>query len=265
LPIGLALIIFRGARSALTPLLVLLTVVPVGADILSSSRGGIISLALEIALLLLLAYWRPGQQRRMRNSRNTALMLTVVVAIGFVAWIGVGQTAEKFSGLSNPEVTLARRISMGHGAILIFLAHPLKGCGLGALVDVFPQFDTAYDRRIVDHVHDDYLEALAEAGILGAVCGLTFLWLLYREARKNFQAEQGHFSGAMHAGAIAGVFGMLVHSFVDFNLHIPANALLFLMQVSIAISPPLPSAALPRQSSLHEDSGQVRQSISAAD
>ncbi len=248
LPIGLALLIFRGAHKDLFPLLTLLTVVPISAAILSSSRGGIVSIAVEIAVLLLLAVRRRGAGRNRNASRNLALALAALAAVTFVAWVGVGRTVERFSHLSHPEVTMARRISMARGALHIFLAHPLKGCGLGALVDVFPLYETDYDGRVVDHVHNDYMEALAEAGILGGICGLAFLWLFYREARKSFEAEQGHFSRALHAGAIAAVCGLLLHSFVDFNLHIPGNALLFLLEVSIATGPPLPSASPSRAS-----------------
>ncbi|MGA9885481.1 MAG: O-antigen ligase family protein [Candidatus Acidiferrales bacterium] len=246
LPIGLALMIFRGAHRDLFPLLTLFTVVPISAAILSSSRAGITSIALEIAVLLLLAIrWR-GSSRKGRYSRKLAFGLIALVACSFIAWVGVGRTIERFSGLDHPVVTLSRRMSMARGAVRIFFAHPIKGCGLGALVDVFPLYETAYDGRVVDHVHNDYLEALAEAGILGGICGLGFLWLLYREARRNLGAEQGHFSLALHAGATASICGLLLHSFVDFNLHIPANALLFLLQVSILASPPLSSVASSR-------------------
>lgn len=243
LPIGLALIILRGVHKDLFPLLSVLTVVPIGAIILSGSRGGIISLALEFGVLLfLVTVWRGGSRKR-RDSRKFVLGLAGLAALLFVAWIGVGRTIERFSSISHPEVTLSRRISMAKGAVRIFVAHPLKGCGLGALIDVFPSYETDYDGRVVDHVHNDYLEALAEAGILGGICGLSFLWLLYRDARKNLAAEQGQFSRALHAGALAAVCGLLLHSFVDFNLHIPANALLFLMEVAVVASPPLASAS----------------------
>ena len=44
------------------------------------------------------------------------------------------------------------------------------------------------------------------------------------------------------------VSGLLLHSFVDFNLQIPANALLFLLQAYLVTAPPLPSdAAVPRE------------------
>src|SRR6201984_1557427 len=69
-----------------------------------------------------------------------------------------------------------------------------------------------------------------------------------REAQRTFMAEQGHFSCALHAGAITALSGFLLHSFVDFNLHIPSNALLFLLSAYLATSPPLPSgSSMPRR------------------
>jgi hypothetical protein len=83
---------------------------------------------------------------------------------------------------------------------------------------------------------------------------VVFLWMLYREGRKNFTAEQGHFSRGLHAAAIMAVCGLLLHSFVDFNLQIPANALFFLLQAYLVTAPPLPSDAFaPRERRRVED------------
>jgi O-antigen ligase len=130
---------------------------------------------------------------------------------------------------------------MARAAAGIVRDHPIFGTGLGTLVAVYPRYETFYDGRVVEHVHDDYMEGLAETGTAGGLCGIAFLMLLYREARKKFEAEQGHFSRALHAGAIVALAGLLLHSFVDFNLHIPSNALLFLIQVHLATFAPLPS------------------------
>ncbi|MGH9726431.1 MAG: O-antigen ligase family protein, partial [Candidatus Acidiferrales bacterium] len=125
--------------------------------------------------------------------------------------------------------------------------HPVLGTGMGTLVSVFPGYETAYDGRLVEHAHNDYIETLADMGILGGICGLAFLWFLYRGARQSWEAEQGHFSRALHAAAIMAVCGLLLHSLVDFNLQIPANAILFLVQAGLATSAPLPSeSAVPR-------------------
>jgi len=85
------------------------------------------------------------------------------------------------------------------------------------------------------------MELLAEMGLLGALCGAVFLWILFRDAKKCFAAEQGHFSRAIHAAAVTAICGLLLHSLVDFNLHIPSNTLLFLLQAHLATVAPLPS------------------------
>ncbi len=100
---------------------------------------------------------------------------------------------------------------------------------MGSLVAVYPRFETFYDGLVVDHVHNDYMELLAEMGLLGALCGAAFLWILFRDAKKCFAAEQGHFSRAIHAAATTAICGLLLHGLVDFNLHIPSNILLFLL------------------------------------
>jgi O-antigen ligase len=177
--------------------------------------------------------------------------------MALIVWLGAGKALERFSGYHSGDVTLSRRATMIHGGMHIFFDHPVEGAGLGSLVAVYPRYETAYDGKLVDHVHDDYVELLAETGILGAVCGLAFLWVLFREARRRFISEQGHFSRAIHAAAIAAVCGLLLHSFVDFNLHIPSNALLFLLLTHIACTAPLPSeVAMPRQRKRIRDAGE---------
>jgi len=237
LPAGLALLIFRGLRRDMIPLTGLLTIVPVGAIILSGSRGGIVSFGFEVAVLALLARLRKAQE----GPRLVALAIVGFAALALVAWLGAGRAIERFSTLHPGDVTLGRRATMVHGAAHIFFDHPVKGAGLGSLVAVFPRYEIAYDGYVVDHVHNDYVELLAEMGILGGLCGLAFLWILVRDARSCFTAEQGHFSRAVHAGAVTALCGLLLHSLVDFNLHIPSNALLFLLQAHLATSTPLPS------------------------
>ncbi len=239
LPAGLALLIFRGLRRDVIPLTGLLTIVPVGAMILSGSRGGIVSFGFEVAVLALLARLRKAPE----GPRLVALAIVGFAALALVAWLGTGRALERFSTLHPGDVTLSRRATMVHGAAHIFFDHPIIGAGLGSLVAVYPRYETVYDGHIVDHVHNDFMELLAEMGMLGGLCGLAFLWILVREARKSFTAEQGHFSRGIHAGAIAALCGLLLHSLVDFNLHIPSNALLFLLQSYLATSAPLPSEA----------------------
>jgi O-antigen ligase len=239
LPMGLALMAFRGLRRDVLPLMTLFTIVPVSALVLSGSRGGLIGFALEICIL----GWMMRKRNALRSGRVLGVAAVAIAALFFVAWVGASHAIQRLSALKSPEVTMGRRISMARGAAHIFFDHPLKGCGLGTIVAVYPRYETDYDGRRVDHVHNDYLETLAETGLLGGLCGAAFLWLLFREARKNLAAEQGRFSLGLHVGAIMAIGGLLLHSLVDFNLQLPANALLFLLQAYIVTTPPIPPEA----------------------
>ncbi|MGB8541375.1 MAG: O-antigen ligase family protein [Candidatus Acidiferrales bacterium] len=239
LPIGLAMLVFRGFQRDVYPLVGLLAIVPAGALILSGSRGGIVSFAFEIAVLWLLARSKLASER----PQFVGVGIVALAALALIAWLGAGRAIERFSAIRVGEVTVDRRVSMFRGAAHLFADHPITGVGLGALVAAYPRYETAYDGKLVDHVHNDYIELLAETGLLGGICGFALLWILFRQARSCYAAEQGHFSRALHAGAVAGLCGMLLHSFVDFNLHIPSNALLFLLLAHLATSPPLATEA----------------------
>jgi len=113
---------------------------------------------------------------------------------------------------------------------------------MGTLQEVIPRYETIYDGLIVNHSHNDYAEALAETGAIGGVCYFAFLALLFWNAWKILAADQDERNLAYHAGAFVACLGLLVHALVDFNFHIPSNALLFLVQAALATSTlPLPS------------------------
>lgn len=242
-PIGFAMLVFRGVRRELFPLAALLTIVPVSALVLSGSRGGIVAFVFQMGVLtLLVRSRRAGEAPKM-----IGVGIVAVAALALIAWIGAGRAIRRFENLPSTDISMQRRLSMTRGALGIFRDHPLMGSGFGTLVVAYPRHETLYDGRVVEHVHNDYMELLAEGGLGGGLCGLAFLILLYWQAHNGFVSQQGHFSRALHAGAIVALAGLLLHSFVDFNLHIPANALLFLLNAQLATCPPLPSQSLPRK------------------
>ena len=233
-PTGFGLLAFRGVRRELVALVGLFTLVPVGSMFLAASRAGLITLALELALLGFIYARRSTGKVRL----GPAIAFLLVLA-ALVAWLGVGRVLERFNTKEAEDVTLARRWTMLKGTMRVFATHPILGTGLGTLVVVFPHYDTDYDGRLVNHAHDDYAEALAELGLPGAVCGLAFLWYLFRAGVRGLTTTQGHFSAAYHAGALIACVGILSHSLVDYNLHIPSNALVFLLQAGLLSTPPL--------------------------
>jgi O-antigen ligase len=233
-PLGLALIVLRGARRELAPLAGLLTIVPVAALFTCGSRGGIIVFIFELGLLALVM-----RMHRAGNVRVGTAAVVLLAAGAMIAWVGVGTVTERFSQPQTGEVTLSGRTAMLRDAARIFQDHPWMGTGLGTLVEVYPRYASFYDGKIVDHAHDDYVEALAEGGVPAALCGLAFLFLLFRSSWTAIKSNQSPFSLSFHAGALVACGGLLLHSLVDFNLHIPSNAILFVLSGYLASSPPL--------------------------
>ena len=166
IPMGLAMLAVPGVRRQQMPLMALLAAMPVGALLLSASRGGIIGFGCEVILLVVLLWIRRGEKKRLFT-----FLVALVLAGGLVAWLGVGQVIQRFSQIHNPEVTEGRRISMASGAYHIFRDHPWMGTGVGTLISVYPAYETAYDATIVDHVHDDHFELLAETGVWAGFVG----------------------------------------------------------------------------------------------
>src|SRR5271169_260287 len=111
LPAGLALLIFRGLRRDLIPLTGLLTIVPIGALILSGSRGGIVSFAFELGILALLVRSRKGRA----SSGIVGIAIVALAAVSLIAWMGAGKAIERFSKLHPGDVSLGRRATMIRG------------------------------------------------------------------------------------------------------------------------------------------------------
>ncbi len=200
---------------------------------LSASRGAILSFLFQLGLLGFLLWAR---QAGRRTRLVGAGFLVIFLAGAFVVWLGVGHTFERFARLWTSDLSQERRLVMLKDSWQIFLDHPWAGTGAGTLVAVYPQYASLDDGRLVDHAHNDYVEMMAETGLVGGLCALAFVVLLFRNALKNLQTDRNTFILAARTGALVACSGLLLHSLVDFNFHIPSNALLFFLLAALATS-----------------------------
>ena len=113
------------------------------------------------------------------------------------------------------------------------------GSGPGNYPDVFPAFQPPeLGRWFINHAHNDYLEWLFEAGLLAAAL-ITLLAVLYA-LRWLKVWDWGDWSRLrfIQAGAGIGTLLLLIHSLVDFNLHIPANIVYFAFLLGVFFAEP---------------------------
>lgn len=237
IPPGLAIPILGAERRDQLPLVTLFTLLPIGALFLSASRGGIISFVAEVGILVIVIV-----ARRREKSVLVAAALILALASILVSWLGIGRAMDRFNSYKKLEASEGRRGEMLHDSLRIYRDHPVAGTGLGTLQEVFPLYETVYDGLVVNHSHNDYAEALAETGSIGGLCGLAFVACLFWRSWNILKVEGDPRSFAYHTGALVACLGLLVHAGVDFNFHIPSNALVFLLQSALATSvfPTLP-------------------------
>lgn len=240
IPPGLAIQILGAERRDQLPLVTLFTLLPIGALFLAASRGGIISFVAEVGFLIVLIVTR-RREKKILVAGVSILALAVIL----VSWLGIGRALDRFASYKKLETGEERRAEMVHDSMRIFDNHRVIGTGIGTLQEIFPLYETLYDGLIVNHSHNDYAEALAETGSIGALCGLIFVFILFWRSWKILNVEDDPRSFAYHTCALVACLGLLVHAGVDFNFHIPSNALIFLLQAALATTA-FPSLPLPR-------------------
>jgi len=247
IPVALVPLVLGKVRRERLFLVALFALVPIAALLLSASRGGIVSFVVQMVILFLLLL-----VQRVRSRHMIVGGVVVLGAVMAVSWIGVNQILERFAGMQSLEVSTGKRTAMRQDTWRLFLDHPILGTGLGTLEMVFPPYDSVYDGKIVNHSHNDYLEALAETGLVGGLCCAWFLGVLLLNALKGMAELGSSFGSALNLSGLVACCGILVHSLVDFNLHIPANALLFFISAHLAavrLQPAVPGVEVSRTQS----------------
>jgi len=203
-----------------------------GATIfLSGSRGGMAAFSLQMALFLWVLF-------RERTRNRTALLLCgfLLTALALVSWIGGSEVSARLSTVTTrkTEISSDTRMQINRDGLRMFSRRPLLGWGLGTFEWVYPQYRSFYTDGLVDQAHNDYLQLLIETGIAGGVLALWLLVAALRRAWAKARNWTGDVNGAVALASLLGISGILVHSLADFNLQVPANALLFYVLCTIA-------------------------------
>jgi O-antigen ligase len=236
LPIPLVLSLTRLAHSKERIAAAVAAAIMAGTIFLSGSRGGMLALFGE---LILLAIVLVKQRRDLRTALGLGVFLLIVV--GLLTWLGGDELLRRLATVETAHTDLSSdmRVQINRDGLHMFWNKPLLGWGLESFPVVYPQFRTFYTNFFVNQAHNDYLQLLVEMGLLGFGTMLWFLFVLYRSAFKKIGNWPSTVSGATTLACILGFTGILVHSMVDFNLQIPANAALFYVLCTVAASDPL--------------------------
>ena len=239
--IGVTLgLVFGKATKKDKRLLLIIAVVIMGmALVFTSSRGGMLSLLGVLGFVIAANWLKKSDGGKQKNySRNFAFigggLALILVLFGSVLLLGGGDSLARVVGLFASDDVSNGRTHFWRIALKIFLDYPLLGAGLDSFGAAFTRYDTWNGIFRVEQAHNDYLQILADAGIAGFACVAAFIFLLFKQGFKVIADATDSFRKNAAIGALAGCFGILIHSFFDFPLRTPSNAFYFLTLTVLA-------------------------------
>lgn len=189
--------------------------------LVSGSRAGAAVASAECAFMGLWL-WRGSSARAAGNWKGALAALSVLAGALALGWQPLLQRFAKLA--SGPENLRWQVLPV---CWRIFRQHWLVGAGFGTFGWIYLRFQQFDSGLQWPYAHNEYAQVLAETGLLGAACVVTFLGLYAIRGWDSFQQRPRH--AATRAAAFVGTVGFLAHSVLDFEFHIPANCYLFFL------------------------------------
>ena len=233
---------------------------------MSGSRGGYVSTFIGLIVFAGLSLFLAVRQHRKKLMVLLGTGLVIVGAIGFGVERMIDESLAIRARVHAVSVVDPSRVQLWQAAVKQFQLSPVLGTGSGTYLYYGRQFRVPEVQTDPVYTHNDYLQFLAEYGLLGMAGLLAFLgvhlwsgWKAFFQAISQRPAESHGSNGltlknparaarkriefrrsntlALTIGALGSAAACMVHSFVDFNLHIPANTLVMAFVFGLLASP----------------------------
>ncbi len=238
-----------------------LTAIMVAGLVLSQSRAGYFSSACALLVFSILTGIALQSKRRMFAAILGAVAVLAVAAVFFAPVIGSNsvlgmRVRQRIAAVPAHDA----RADIWKAAVRQIGINPVFGSGSGTFLFYGRQFREPSAQTDPIHAHNDYLELIAEFGLLGLGLFLLLLVAHIRNGWNTFRrcvagndgkrVRNGSRALALTIAALAAVAAYVVHSFFDFNMHIPANAMLVAFVFGILANPAIASGSEPQEVSL---------------
>ena len=223
-------------HSPVRPALIACAVLALAALILlgiihSLSRMGFIAALVSLFVCGTAILLQTARYKLWSASRKLLVVLFVaaLILLGFI-FLPPDQLIARFGQLAFSDgITSQDRLQLWRETLPLIAAYPLFGCGLGGYESAFMKYKISEPMFRDDYAHNDYLQYLAELGTIGFLIAAALIVAVVLQAARAAGRTQA-------VACLAAFAAILLHSTVDFNLYIPANAMLLAWISGISVS-----------------------------
>lgn len=187
--------------------------------VLSQSRMGNTSFFISLTLAGLL--WMIFTKRVNKKALTLIASFIIIDLLIVGNWFGFEEVQQRLESTSAATET---RDEVIRDTWIYIKDHPIFGTGGGSYKDVYPSYKGIDVNGYYQHAHNDYLQILGEYGVIGATMFALLVLLSLRFAFMSLKRHEEPLFQATGFAVLMTIFALLMHSLVDFNLQIMANA-----------------------------------------
>lgn len=237
--------LLMGPKARLRLALVILVI----ALVMTHSRGGNVAFFSAMLAMSLIFIVRNKENRR----RNIFILLSLIVIDTLVVsqYFGLERLKDRLVNtrfvdsvevveVDHMPVEIVQKANQIRGqvildAIPLAMENPIVGQGAGAFEATYPQYADETVRLHFDHAHNDFLQFFIEYGAIGSALLAVFVGWSFYYAMAALWQTRSLFRNGLGLGISMGIASLMIHSFSDFNLQIPANAITFIILCAVGV------------------------------
>lgn len=201
------------------------------ALVLSHSRMGNTAFFASLGTCAVIGLWL---YRKHHKAKSLVLLFSSLIAIDvFIlgSWFGLDKLAQR---LETTDTQREERTFVFQSSLQTLQDFWLTGSGAGSFYSIFPNYRDNQSYYFYDFTHNDFLQFGIEYGLIGSLFFAAIVVLCFIKAIQAQQQRHTAILKGMGFASMMGIMSIMIHSSTDFNLQIPANALLFTLLCAIA-------------------------------
>jgi len=237
------LMVGGGVRKDLILIYAAIAIVMWAGLVLSNSRGGVLGFICQsVFMAFIILRWHSKNRLEHEDSESqpwsrlvrsklvtaTLAVAAAIVLLVSIIWMGGEQFSARLGEGITTDVTVDNltRTATWRSTWLLIKHQPWTGTGFGTYSLAIPEYQTGAGRFKLEQAHNDYLDLVANGGVVGLLLGIWFTVNLIIGAMAALRSKD-KFRRAAALGAAAGILSLAVHSLVDFGLQITGIATVF--------------------------------------